>query len=92
MALEIDNRLLEPDGKAELTENFNRVMKAVDAASGSGGDIDALQQEVATLKTEVEALKTSTSGIPTMQSAITQLQSDLAALTERVAALEGAGA
>lgn len=37
MALIIDERLLEPNGEVEITENFNRIMKKLDnAGSGSG--------------------------------------------------------
>ena len=43
MALVIDERLLDADGEMKITENFNRVMKAVDAASG--GDIVPSQQK-----------------------------------------------
>lgn len=34
MAMEIDARLLDPNGEPELIENFNRVMDAVDKGSG----------------------------------------------------------
>lgn len=38
MAMEIDARLLDPNGEPELIENFNRVMQAVDK-SGSGSPV-----------------------------------------------------
>lgn len=34
--MEIDARLLDPNGEPELIENFNRVMQAVDNAGGEG--------------------------------------------------------
>ena len=34
--MEIDERLLDPNGEPELIENFNRVMQAVDNAGGEG--------------------------------------------------------
>ena len=34
---EIDERLLEPDGKPELVENFNRVLAMLDDAEPSAG-------------------------------------------------------
>lgn len=33
----IDPRLLDPNGEPELAENFNRVLKLVDSASGTPG-------------------------------------------------------
>ena len=34
--MEIDERLLDPNGEPELIENFNRVMQAVDNTGGEG--------------------------------------------------------
>lgn len=34
--MEIDERLLDPNGEPELIENFNRVMQAVDEGGGEG--------------------------------------------------------
>ena len=36
MALIIDDRLLEPSGEAEITEDFNRVLKIIDEGGGGG--------------------------------------------------------
>ena len=33
----IDNRLLEPNGEPEITENFNRVLGFIDEGGGGGG-------------------------------------------------------
>lgn len=39
--MEIDKRLLDPNGEPELIENFNRVMQAVDKGGGSSVVVDA---------------------------------------------------
>ena len=40
MALNIDDRLLEPNGEPELIENFNRILDLFDEAGGGLPEID----------------------------------------------------
>lgn len=38
--MQIDERLLDPNGEAENIENFNRVLKIIDASESTGVSID----------------------------------------------------
>lgn len=57
--LEIDARLLEPEGESPVTENFNRIMKFID----NGGTGDGAE------KTQVGELILGTEDITVVQTA-----------------------
>ena len=54
--LEIDERLIEPEGEANITEDFNRVCKMIDDGDASEA-IEALQEAIEALQEAVEALQ-----------------------------------
>ena len=54
--LEIDERLIEPEGEANITEDFNRVCKMIDDGDASEA-IEALQEAVKGLDERVTALE-----------------------------------
>ena len=71
MALNIDDRLLEPNGEPELIENFNRILDLFDEAGGGLPEIDPETDTGKVLSVDEEGepeWSTPASGLPASTS------------------------